>query len=217
MHKQTVQQKVALLIDYFSCTMPNPKSELSYLDIYQLTVAVVLSAQCTDKRVNIITPPLFDKYTDFFALASASQNDVFQLIKSCTYPNNKSKNLINLAKTVVKDYNGTLPNDRDQLCTLPGIGRKTANVICSVAFGMPYFAVDTHVFRVANRIGIANAKTPLQTEEQLTALFPDEVIPNAHHWLLLHGRYCCKASSPNCRNCSVSSVCDYFAVNHPVV
>ena len=190
--------------------MPEPQSELRYVNEYQLVVAVVLSAQCTDKRVNIITPPLFEKLPDFVSLASASVEEVYALIKSCTYPNNKSKNLVKLAQVVCNEYNGSLPQTRDELEKLPGIGRKTANVVAAIAFKENRFAVDTHVFRVANRLGIVKAKNPLETEKQLMKLFPPEVIPDAHHWLLLHGRYCCTARNPKCKECGISDICKSF-------
>ena len=190
--------------------MPEPQSELRYVNEYQLVVAVVLSAQCTDKRVNIITPPLFEKLPDFVSLASASVEEVYALIKSCTYPNNKSKNLVKLAQVVCNEHNGSLPQTRDELEKLPGIGRKTANVVAAIAFKENRFAVDTHVFRVANRIGIVKAKNPLETEKQLMKLFPPEVIPDAHHWLLLHGRYCCTARNPKCEECGISDICKSF-------
>ncbi|MDD4141298.1 MAG: endonuclease III [Bacteroidales bacterium] len=202
--------KVTGLIKYFSRVMPEPESELVYDGIYQLVVAVVLSAQCTDKRVNIITPHVFEKYGDFAALADAEQKDLFLLIKSCTYPNSKSLHLIAMAKTVMERFHGVFPESRDEMETLPGVGRKTANVVSAVAFNKPYFAVDTHVFRVANRLGLVKAKTPLETEKQLEKLFPPEVIPDAHHWLLLHGRYCCTAQKPHCETCGISALCDFF-------
>jgi endonuclease-3 len=205
-----VTDKIKFLIEYFTKNMPEPETELAYKDEYQLVVAVVLSAQCTDKRVNIITPPFFEKFPNFESLASASFEEVYQLIKSCTYPNNKSKNLIKLAQTVCNEYDGILPQTRDELEKLPGIGRKTANVVASVAFKEARFAVDTHVFRVANRLGIVNAKNPLETEKQLIKLFPEAVIPDAHHWLLLHGRYCCTARNPKCETCGISQICKSF-------
>lgn len=190
--------------------MPTPETELTHKNEYQLVVAVVLSAQCTDKRVNIITPPFFEKFSNFESLARATHEEVFELIKSCSYPNNKTKNLIKLAQTVCNEYDGVLPQTRDELEKLPGVGRKTANVVAAVAFNEPRFAVDTHVFRVANRLGIVNAKNPLETEKQLLQLFPEKVIPDAHHWLLLHGRYCCTARSPKCDACGISEICESF-------
>lgn len=190
--------------------MPAPETELTHENVYQLVVAVVLSAQCTDKRVNIITPPLFEKFPDFVSLANATFEDVFALIKSCSYPNNKTKNLIKLAQTVCSEHDGILPQTRDELEKLPGIGRKTANVVAAVAFNEPRFAVDTHVFRVTNRLGIVNAKNPLETEKQLLQLFPEEIIPDAHHWILLHGRYCCTARNPKCNVCGISEICESF-------
>lgn len=204
------QSDYELMINYFRAEMPNPQSELNFENNYQLVVAVVLSAQCTDKRVNMITPSLFERYPDFYSLAKAEQNDVYELIKSCTYPNNKSKNLIQLAEVVVDKYDGILPDTHEALVELPGVGRKTANVVMAVAYNKPYFAVDTHVHRVANRIGLTNSSTPLSTEKQLLEIFPSETIPDAHHWLLLHGRYRCKAQRPKCDDCGLSTVCKYF-------
>lgn len=205
------QSDYKLMIDYFRAEMPNPQSELAFENNYQLVVAVVLSAQCTDKRVNMITPALFERYPDFNSLSEANLSDVYQLISSCTYPNNKSKNLIQLAKVVVSKHNGILPDTHEDLVELPGVGRKTANVIMAVAYNKPYFAVDTHVHRVANRIGLAESNTPLLTEKQLLEIFPPEIIPDAHHWLLLHGRYRCKAQRPKCDDCGLSTVCKYFS------
>ncbi len=201
--------KVRYIIDYFSQNMPNPESELEYNNIYELVVCVILSAQCTDIRVNKITPELFAKYPNFNSLSKATVDEVFKLIKSCSYPNNKSKYLVSLAKKITDEYNGKFPEDREEMEKLPGIGRKTANVIGAVAFNKPYFAVDTHVFRVANRLGLVKTKTPLETSLKLEKLFPPEIIPDAHHWLLLHGRYVCKARSPLCEDCSIKQICAY--------
>ena len=174
-------------------------------------MAVILSAQCTDVRVNMITPAFYQIFPDEKALANATQDEVFELIKSCSYPNNKAKNLIGMAKTLISEFNGVVPDDVDELQKLPGVGRKTANVIASVVFKKPAMAVDTHVFRVAARIGLTtNAKTPLATEKQLVQFIPEEKIHVAHHWLILHGRYVCKARKPMCDSCGITSFCKFF-------
>lgn len=202
------------VIEWFSANMPEAETELDYKDPYQLMVAVILSAQCTDKRVNLITPGFFDEIPDVETLANSTQERVFELIRSCSYPNNKAKHLIGAAKKLLSDFQGEIPDNIDDLQTIPGIGRKTANVIVSVAFKKPAFAVDTHVHRVANRIGLAsNTKTPLATEEQLTANFPRELWPIAHHWIILHGRYICQARKPKCTECGLTDVCKYFQSN----
>lgn len=199
------------VIAYFSEHMPKAETELHYTNPYELIVAVVLSAQCTDKRVNIITPPLFKAYPDAKALSNATVDEIFSFIKSCTFPNNKSKHLKGLAETLVKKFDGVVPEDINDLQKLPGVGRKTANVIASVVFNKPTMAVDTHVFRVSARIGLTtNSKTPLDTEKQLIKYIPKDVIPLAHHWLILHGRYVCKARNPDCASCGITEVCKYF-------
>ncbi|MBO4741384.1 MAG: endonuclease III [Bacteroidales bacterium] len=196
---------------YFEAVRPVAESELHYLNPYQLIVAVILSAQCTDKRVNMTTPALFAAYPDVQSMAKATPEEVYKLIKSISYPNNKSKHLVGMAQAVVERFNGVIPNNIDDLQTLPGVGRKTANVVAAVAFGQPTMAVDTHVFRVSNRIGLTdNSKTPLQTELELTKHFPPEIIPKAHHWLILHGRYVCIARAPKCHECGLTKVCKYF-------
>lgn len=199
------------IIDYFSVHNPNAVSELHYQDPFQLLVAVVLSAQCTDKRVNMITPALFATYPTPEAMSKASEEEIFQLIKSVSYPNNKAKHLSGLAKMLVEKFEGTVPPNRKDLESLPGVGRKSANVILSVCFDQPAMAVDTHVFRVANRIGLVkNAKTPFEVERQLTDHFPEKIIPVAHHWLILHGRYVCLARKPQCEKCGLTEVCKYY-------
>ena len=191
--------------------MPVAESELNFENPYQLIVAVILSAQCTDKRVNMTTPALFERYPDAEALSKAAVEDIYELIKSISYPNNKSKNLLGMAKVLMSDFNGVVPDDVDKLQTLPGVGRKTANVVASVAFNKPAMAVDTHVFRVSARIGLTkNAKNPLETEKQLVKHIPEPVIPKAHHWLILHGRYVCKARKPECEKCGINTICEYF-------
>ncbi len=199
------------VIDYFEKTMPVAETELNYENPYQLLVAVILSAQCTDVRVNKITPAFFERFPSADVLKEADIQEVYELIKSCSYPNNKAKHLVGMAKMLVNEFNGVVPDDVKELQKLPGVGRKTANVIASVIYDKPTFAVDTHVFRVANRIGLVkNAKTPLQVEEQLTKNFPQELIPKAHHWLILHGRYTCTAKKPKCEKCGLTEVCKFF-------
>ena len=206
-----LKNKYKYIIDYFEENMPVAESELNFENPYQLIVAVILSAQCTDKRVNMTTPALFERYPDAEALSKATVEDIYELIKSISYPNNKSKNLLGMAKVLMSDFNGVVPDDVDKLQTLPGVGRKTANVVASVAFNKPAMAVDTHVFRVSARIGLTkNAKNPLETERQLVEYFPENIIPKAHHWLILHGRYVCKARKPDCENCGIKLICDYF-------
>lgn len=207
----TLKNKFDYIIEYFEKNMPVAESELNFENPYQLIVAVILSAQCTDKRVNMTTPALFERYPDAEALSKAAVEDIYELIKSISYPNNKSKNLLGMAKVLVSDFNGIVPDDVDKLQILPGVGRKTANVVASVAFNKPAMAVDTHVFRVSARIGLTkNAKNPLETERQLVKYIPESVIPKAHHWLILHGRYVCKARKPECEKCGINTICEYF-------
>jgi endonuclease-3 len=211
----TTKQRFKLFIEYFAKNMPIAETELHFESTYQLAVAVILSAQCTDKRVNIITPEFYRVYPTIDKLANAEVEDVFELIKSCSYPNNKAKNLSGMAKECIRLFNGIFPDDIDELQKLPGVGRKTANVIASVAFNKPALAVDTHVFRVAERIGLTtNAKNPLDSEKQLIKYFPDEIIPTAHHWLILHGRYVCKARTPLCGECGIKEICREFGKRH---
>lgn len=206
-----LKNKYRYLIEYFEKNMPVAESELNFENSYQLIVAVILSAQCTDKRVNMTTPALFERYPDAEALSKATVEDIYELIKSISYPNNKSKNLLGMAKVLVSEFKGVVPDDVDKLQTLPGVGRKTANVVASVAFNKPAMAVDTHVFRVSARIGLTkNAKNPLETERQLVKYIPESVIPKAHHWLILHGRYVCKARKPECEKCGINTICEYF-------
>ena len=207
----TKKQLYSEVINYFEAERPIAESELQYTNPYELIVAVILSAQCTDKRVNMTTPTLFAAYPTVESMAKATTEAVYKLIKSISYPNNKSKHLVGMAQAVVERFNGVIPNDIEDLQTLPGVGRKTANVVAAVAFGQPTMAVDTHVFRVSNRIGLTNnSKTPLQTELELTKNIPAEIIPKAHHWLILHGRYVCNARSPKCQECGLTKVCKYF-------
>ena len=206
-----LKNKYKYIIEYFEKNMPVAESELNFENPYQLIVAVILSAQCTDKRVNMTTPALFERYPDADALSKASVEDIYELIKSISYPNNKAKNLLGMAKTLMSDFQGVVPDGVEELQTLPGVGRKTANVVASVAFNKPAMAVDTHVFRVSARIGLTkNAKNPLETERQLVKYIPESVIPKAHHWLILHGRYVCKARKPECEKCGINTICEYF-------
>lgn len=199
------------VISYFETAMPVAETELLYDSPYQLLVAVILSAQCTDKRVNIITPPFFNKFPDTNSLALADESQVFELIKSCSYPNNKAKNLLGMARTLLSEFDGIVPADIDLLQKLPGVGRKTANVVASVVFHMPAMAVDTHVFRVAARIGLTKgAKNPLQSEKQLVTYIPESKLAIAHHWLILHGRYVCIARKPKCGECGIKAYCKFY-------
>jgi endonuclease III len=208
----TRKQRFDKVIAYFKTNMPVAETELHYETPYQLLVAVILSAQCTDKRVNMITPGFFKKFPSSVDLAKADLLEVFELIRSCSYPNNKSRNLLNMARCLEDKYAGVVPDDVDELQTLPGVGRKTANVIASVVYNKPALAVDTHVFRVAARIGLSiNAKTPLETEKQLVAHIPAELLSIAHHWFILHGRYICLARKPKCEQCGISGFCKYYA------
>ena len=205
------QERVNLFIDYFSENLPEAKTELNYTNVFELTVAVVLSAQCTDKRVNIITQKLFEYLPTAEVMAEASVDYIFELIKSCTYPRNKAKHLSGLSKMLIEDFNSEVPASLEELQKLPGVGRKTANVVGSVYFDIPAMPVDTHVFRVSNRIGLTtNAKNPLQSELQLLKLFPEEKLNIAHHWLILHGRYVCKARRAECEKCGITSLCKYY-------
>ena len=208
----TKKQRYQFVIDYFSEHSPEPETELVYDNPYQLLVAVILSAQCTDKRVNITTPYVFEKYPDAASMSRATVEEVFPLIKSISYPNNKTKHLIGMAQKVMNDFAGNIPMTVEELMTLPGVGRKTANVITSVVEKQPNMAVDTHVFRVSKRIGLvpATASTPLAVEKELIKNIPSELIHKAHHWLILHGRYICTARNPKCRECGLQQVCFYF-------
>jgi len=207
----TRKQRFQFVIDYFLHHAPDAETELLYDTPYQLLVAVILSAQCTDKRVNMTTPAIFEKYPDAASLSKATFDELFPLIKSISYPNNKTKHLIGMAKMLHEQFNGQVPLTVDELITLPGVGRKTANVITSVVDQQPNMAVDTHVFRVAARIGLTiNAKTPLATEKQLIEHIPRELIHIAHHWLILHGRYVCVARNPKCDKCGITEVCKYY-------
>ncbi len=211
----TKKQRYQFVIDYFSVHIPEPETELVYDSPYQLLVAVILSAQCTDKRVNLTTPFIFEKYPDIEGLSQATSEDVFPLIKSISYPNNKSKHLVGMAQKVVSDFGGKIPMTVNDLVTLPGVGRKTANVITSVIEKQPNMAVDTHVFRVSKRIGLVSQKatTPLAVEKELTKNIDAALIHKAHHWLILHGRYTCLARNPKCRECGLQQACHWFEKN----
>ncbi len=208
------EERFRKVLDYFQREQPAPETELLYADPYELIVAVILSAQCTDKRVNMITPAFFSRFPDAYSLAAAGVEEVFEIIRSCSYPNNKSKHLVGMAKVLTEEFGGEVPADVDMLQKLPGVGRKTANVIASVIYNMPALAVDTHVHRVSARIGLThNAKTPLQTEMQLLQHIPGELISRAHHWLILHGRYVCVARKPKCGECGIREYCRYYKKN----
>jgi endonuclease-3 len=210
----TTRERYQKVIEYFEQEAPNADTELLFDSPYQLLVAVVLSAQCTDKRVNLTTPALFDKYADPQALATATPEEIFPLIKSISYPNNKAKHLAGLGKMLVEKFQGKVPMTVEELVQLPGVGRKTANVITSVIDAQPNMAVDTHVFRVSDRIGlITGAKTPLAAEKQLISHLPKSLIHKAHHWLILHGRYVCTARSPKCQLCGLREVCRFYNRN----
>ena len=199
------------IIRYFQKEMPIAETELEYQNPFELIVAVILSAQCTDKRVNQITPELIKRFPNPEKMASADPAEVFDYIKSCSYPNNKAKHLVGMAQKLIELFEGRIPEDIDDLQKLPGVGRKTANVIASVVFNKPAMAVDTHVFRVAARIGLSTgAKNPLQTELQLIKYIPEELIAKAHHWLILHGRYTCLARNPKCNECGLTEVCRFY-------
>jgi len=208
----TKKERYTNVIGWFEANAESAVTELHYQNPYQLLVAVILSAQCTDKRVNIITPPLFDAFPTPEVMAVSSPDSVFAYIRSCSYPNNKAKSLVGMAKKLVADFSGEVPSDIDLLLTIPGVGRKTANVMLAVAFDKPAMPVDTHVFRVANRIGLTrNSKTPLETERELVKYIPSPLLSKAHHWLILHGRYICVARKPRCEICGLREWCKYYA------
>lgn len=208
------KERYQTFVSYFSSHHPEAKTELDYKSSYELLVAVILSAQCTDKRVNMVTPALFERFPEVESLAAASVEEVFSYIRSISYPNNKAKHLVGMAQMLVSDFGGMVPEKVEELQKLPGVGRKTANVIASVVYHAPAMAVDTHVFRVANRIGLTtNAKTPLAVEKELVKNLPQETIHVAHHWLILHGRYICVARKPKCEICPISWFCRYYEKN----
>ncbi len=206
-----IKDRYKAFVDYFSSHQPEAETELHYENPYQLLVAVILSAQCTDKRINQVTPHLFERYPDPKSLSEASPEEVFNYIRTVSYPNNKSKHLVGMAQKLVTEFNSIVPSAIEDLQKMPGVGRKTANVIASVIFNAPAMAVDTHVFRVSNRIGLTrNAKTPLAVEKQLVNYLPKDKIHIAHHWLILHGRYVCVARNPKCQNCDLKEICKYY-------
>lgn len=205
------EERYKEVLNWFEKNIPVAETELHYHDPYQLLIAVILSAQCTDKRVNMITPALFNDFPTAEVLAESTPEVIFEYIRSVSYPNNKSKHLVGMAKMLINDFGGEVPSDIDELQKLPGVGRKTANVIASVVYNKPAMAVDTHVFRVSNRIGLTNnSKTPLETEKELVKHIPEKLIPIAHHWLILHGRYTCQARKPKCETCGLKPWCKYF-------
>jgi endonuclease-3 len=207
--KQEIKHVLQILRKY----IPEPKTELVYHTPFQLMVAVILSAQCTDERVNRVTPSLFEKYPDAESLSKASYEELFSLIKSISYPNNKTKHLLEASKILIEKYQGRVPETLEELTQIPGVGRKTANVLLSVLYQKPAMAVDTHVQRVVNRLGWVKTQNPLQTEKKLLQLIEPEDIPDAHHLLILHGRYTCKAKKPNCTSCPIRDFCDFYQYN----
>jgi len=211
-----IKERYNFILTYFQENMPQPETELNFRNAYELTVAVLLSAQCTDKRVNMVTPHLFAQYPTVDALAQASVDDIFTIIRSISYPNSKAKHLKGMAERVVEVYNGDIPMTVNELITLPGVGRKTANVVTSVYDNQSNMAVDTHVQRVSKRIGLVpmTAKTPLQIEKTLVKHIPEHLIAKAHHWLILHGRYICKARKPECAQCALTVACKWYAKNY---
>lgn len=210
----TIDQRYRAALEWFEKEMPAPQTELRFANNYQLLVAVILSAQCTDKRVNMVTPPLFEAFPTPQSMADASEEQIFEYVKSVSYPNNKTRLLHGMARKLVADFGGEVPSDIDSLLSLPGVGRKTANVILAVAYGQPAMAVDTHVFRVSERIGLTRgSRNPLQTERALTRHIPADIIGKAHHWLILHGRYVCKARKPLCDQCGLTAICRHYQQN----
>jgi endonuclease-3 len=208
-----LQEKALQVLAILKTINPKPETELLYKNPYELLVAVVLSAQCTDKRVNTITPAFFHQFPTVWDLAKANAEEIFPYIRSISYPNNKAKNLAALAQKIIKEYNGVIPQTIEELVQLPGVGRKTASVVASVLYQVAAMPVDTHVFRVANRLGLTNAKNTRQSERQLLAIIPPTELHDAHHLLILHGRYTCKARKPKCEECSLKILCDYFLSN----
>lgn len=210
----TIKERYKGVLDWFAEHMGVAETELYYRNSYELIVAVILSAQCTDKRVNMTTPAIFERFPTPQDMAVGSVEEIYQLIKSISYPNNKAKNLSGMAQKLVADFNGEVPADLDLLQTLPGVGRKTANVVMAVAFGQPAMPVDTHVFRVTNRIGLVKTKTPIETEKELVKNIAPEILSTAHHWFILHGRYVCMARKPKCESCGLTPWCKYFEKNN---
>ncbi|MFO8000715.1 MAG: endonuclease III [Marinilabilia sp.] len=209
------EERFKHIINWFRENVPVAETELKYQSPYELLVAVILSAQCTDKRVNMITPAVFEQWPTENELAEATPEQVYEVIKSCSYPNNKSKHLVGMAQMLRDEFGGEVPDDVKELQKMPGVGRKTANVIASVVYQKPAMAVDTHVFRVSSRLGLTvNAKTPLEAEKQLVKYLPEELLPIAHHWLILHGRYVCLARKPKCEECGLRPWCKYYIRNN---
>ena len=207
-----IAERYKNILAWFEANMPVAQSELNYRNPYELLVAVMLSAQCTDKRVNMVTPSLFEAFPTPEALAQSTSDEVFEYVKSVSYPRSKAEHLVQMAKRLVEIYHGQVPDNIDDLQTLQGVGRKTANVVCAVIWNQPTMAVDTHIFRVSERLGLTtNSKNPLQTERQLVKYIPADIIPKAHHWLLLHGRYICQARKPKCDQCGLAPYCRYFS------
>jgi endonuclease-3 len=207
----TTKERIELTLEYFVKNDQAAETELTYQNPYELMVAVILSAQCTDKRVNMITPALLSRFPDAETMAKAEPGEIFEFIRSCSYPNNKAKHLSGMSRMLVREFGGVMPSDPHVLQRLPGVGRKTANVIASVAFQKPVMAVDTHVFRVSNRIGLVKkAKTPRSVEDQLSLYIPDNLMHKSHHWLLLHGRYICRARTPLCNQCGLTDFCRFY-------
>ncbi len=210
----TTKQRFGSILGWFEQNMPVAESELNYRNPYELLVAVMLSAQCTDKRVNMVTPALFEAFPTPAVMAKATSDEVFEYIKSVSYPRSKAEHLVQMAQRLTEVYGGVVPDNIDDLQTLQGVGRKTANVVCAVIWNQPTMAVDTHIFRVSERLGLTtNSKNPLQTERQLVKYIPESVIPKAHHWLLLHGRYVCTARKPQCEKCGLTQFCRYYEKN----
>lgn len=207
----TLKERYRRTLQLLSEAIPEPKTELSYDTPFHLLLAVILSAQCTDKRVNMVTPALFEAFPDAATLAASNPETVYEYIRSISYPNNKTRSLLGAARTIVEEFGGEIPDNIDDLMRIPGVGRKTANVMLAVVWNRAAMAVDTHVFRVSERIGLTTgSRTPLETERALVANIPEEQIPMAHHWLILHGRYTCKARKPDCLNCTLTDVCRYY-------
>ncbi|GAT62938.1 endonuclease III [Paludibacter jiangxiensis] len=207
----TPQERCNHLIEWFQKNMPVAESELHYTNPFELLVAVILSAQCTDKRVNMVTPKLLADFPTAEAMAATTHEVIFEYVKSVSYPNNKAKHLVAMARQLVDEFGGEVPSEPEELQKLQGVGRKTANVVASVIFNKPAMAVDTHVFRISERLGLTtNSKSPLETEKTLVSLFPPELIPKAHHWLILHGRYVCIARKPKCEECGIRQWCRYY-------
>lgn len=215
----TKKQRYEGIVAYFQKEMPNVETELEYENPFQLLVAVILSAQCTDKRVNMITPKLFADYPTAEVMAEATDEIIYEYVKSVSYPNNKAKHLVGMAKMLMAEYGGEVPSDLDDLVRLPGVGRKTANVIQAVIFNKAAMAVDTHIFRVSHRLGLVSEKctTPYSVEKELVKHIDDSIIPLAHHWLLLHGRYVCQSRKPRCEKCGIKEFCNFFKKNSAIV